>query len=124
MEHRARSALEQRSQARDNELSNKVWFVSRLACILVSNTSHLCRFCQIMYMFNKDISDRKPVNNPTAHVRWYEHGSKTLLQETAHPYGLFAIAECNDIPLESILGRCDIIRLKPGDEEPNDYHCA
>ena len=60
---------------------------------------------------------------PTAHVQWYEHGSKTILQETAHPYELFALAECADIPVGAILGSCAVKHIKPSDEKPWDYHC-
>jgi DNA (cytosine-5)-methyltransferase 1 len=62
-------------------------------------------------------------SQPTAHVRWYEHGAKTILQETAHPYGLYALAECDSIPVASFMGRCDVRHLKLGDDEPNSYHC-
>lgn len=74
-------------------------------------------------MFEKKVSSKNQATEPTAHVRWYEHGSRTILQETAHPYGLFALAECADIPVGSILGPCVVQHLKPGDEEPYDYHC-
>ena len=74
-------------------------------------------------MFEKNVSSKQQATEPTAHVQWYEHGSKTILQEIAHPYGLFALTECADIPIGSILGPCAVQHLKPGDEEPHDYHC-
>ncbi|KAF8495303.1 hypothetical protein JB92DRAFT_2993870 [Gautieria morchelliformis] len=104
--HRAKSALEACSQSRKNKFVNNVWF------------------CQIIYMFRKTASSKMRTTEPTAHVQWYEHGSRTILQETAHPYGLYSLAECTDIPLGSILGPCVVQHLKPGDEEPNDYHCS
>jgi DNA (cytosine-5)-methyltransferase 1 len=74
-------------------------------------------------MYDKMVSSRSQKIERTAHVQWYEHGCKTILQETAHPYGLFALPECADVPVGTILGRCIVRHMKPGDEEPYDYHC-
>ncbi|KAF8590035.1 S-adenosyl-L-methionine-dependent methyltransferase [Ramaria rubella] len=106
--HRAVSAREAHSQSRKNNLANEVWFG------------------KIIYMFDKPMSSEShnSQREPTFHVQWYEHGSRTILQETAHPYGLFALAECADIPVGSIFGSCSVQHLKPGDEEPQDYHCS
>ncbi|KIJ27818.1 hypothetical protein M422DRAFT_37561, partial [Sphaerobolus stellatus SS14] len=83
------------------------------------------RFCQIIYLYDSFHSKNSPNSRvPTAHVRWYDHGSKTILQEMAHPYALFALTECNDIDVGAIMGPCTVQHLKPGDEEPLEYHCG
>lgn len=74
-------------------------------------------------MHNKRLSGSASQIERVAHVQWYLDGAKTILQETAHPYGLFALAECADVPVGAILGRCTVQHLKPGDQEPNAYHC-
>jgi DNA (cytosine-5)-methyltransferase 1 len=55
------------------------------------------------------------------HGQWYTHGSKTLLQETAHPQSLFLMDACEtDIPLASIFQKCNLRELAPGEDEPTD----
>ena len=54
------------------------------------------------------------------HGSWYEHGSKTLLQETAHSSGLFSINDCGDIPLDAIYQLCNISEVGEDDQEPNE----
>ena len=37
------------------------------------------------------------------HVQWFEHGSKTFLQELAGPQELYLTEECDTIPVASFL---------------------
>jgi DNA (cytosine-5)-methyltransferase 1 len=48
-------------------------------------------------------------NRKYFHGQWLQHGSQTVLQEAAHPSILFSMLECDDIPLESIVTRCNLI---------------
>ena len=52
------------------------------------------------------------------HGRWFEHGSKTVLAETAHPQGLFLTNDCDDNMVSSILQKCEVIRLRGSEIEP------
>lgn len=75
---------------------------------------YLCRFCRICYMYEED-------GEKLFHGQWYTHGSKTLLQETAHPQSLFLMDACDtDIPLASIFQKCNLHELEPGEDEPTD----
>ncbi|CAL1705539.1 unnamed protein product [Somion occarium] len=52
-----------------------------------------------------------------AHCQWYQHGSQTLLQETAHPNGLFLIDECDNIELDAIYSKCNVLQLGATDDQ-------
>ena len=53
------------------------------------------------------------------HGQWYTHGSKTLLQETANPQSLFLLDSCEpDLPLASIVQKCNLRELGVGEDEP------
>jgi DNA (cytosine-5)-methyltransferase 1 len=55
------------------------------------------------------------------HGQWYTHGSKTLLQETANPQSLFLMDSCEpDLPLASIIRKCNVRELAVGEDEPTD----
>lgn len=64
-------------------------------------------------------------NQKLFHGQWYTHGSKTLLQETAHPQSLFLIDDCESgLPLASIYQKCNLRELAIGDDEPVDESAA
>jgi len=57
------------------------------------------------------------------HAQWYQHGSQTVLQEAAHPNVLFSMLECNDLPLESVIMKCNITSPQHDDDALlPDYH--
>lgn len=66
------------------------------------------------------------------HGQWYTHGSKTILQETAHSKSLYLLDACDSNPTASIYKKCNIKMLGPNDEElpddrnpdSNDFHCG
>jgi hypothetical protein len=66
------------------------------------------------------------------HGQWFTHGSKTILQETAHSKSLYLINKCEDNPTASIFKKCKIRMMAPEDEEiiddgqpdANDFHCG
>lgn len=66
------------------------------------------------------------------HGQWYVHGSKTILQETAHSKSLYWTNECGNNPAASIIKKCNIKMLSSHDEEvlddrapdSNDFHCG
>lgn len=58
----------------------------------------------------------------TAHVRWFQHGCQTFLQELAHPQELFLTPLCDDIPLISILAKWPCRRLRPGERPSSLKH--
>lgn len=83
------------------------------------------RFCEIAYMFEREEQIKhknglKTVLRKYFHARWLQHGSQMLLQETAHPNGLFFLNECDDLPIECIYKRCGLHILQPGEPEPMD----
>ena len=51
------------------------------------------------------------------HAQWYQHGAFTLLQETAHPQGLFLIEECDNLHMGCIYQKCHIQALSTTENE-------
>ena len=84
-----------------------------------------CRFCKICYFFEDE-------GQKSLHGQWFTHGSKTLLQETAHTKALFLMNSCNDMPVAAIYQKCNFRWLRPDELEPddnnpeleNDFHCG
>ena len=79
------------------------------------------RFIRICYLFERD-------GEQFLHGQWLAHGSKTLLQETAHLNGLFLMNSCDDIPLAAIIQKCNLHWLASDEMEPledalNKFHC-
>lgn len=58
-------------------------------------------------MFEFEKVDKLGQRTKHFHAQWLQHGSQTLLQEAAHPRGLFRLNECGDQPLECIYSHCD-----------------
>ncbi|KAF8891199.1 hypothetical protein BD779DRAFT_1513769 [Infundibulicybe gibba] len=54
------------------------------------------------------------------HGQWFVHGSKTILQETAHSRSLFLINKCEDNPIASIFSSCTVRMLVPEEDEVPD----
>ncbi|KAH9180823.1 S-adenosyl-L-methionine-dependent methyltransferase [Lactarius sanguifluus] len=79
-------------------------------------------FIRICYLF-----ERK--GQQFLHGQWLAHGSKTLLQEAAHSNGLFLMNSCDNIPLASIIQKCNLHWLAPDEKEPpedgfNRFFCS
>ena len=79
------------------------------------------RFIRICYLFER-------AGQQFLHGQWLAHGSKTLLQEAAHSNGLFLMNLCDDVPLASIIQKCNFHWLAsndidPSEEELNRFHC-
>ena len=58
------------------------------------------------------------------HVQWLQPGCHTILQESAHSRSLFLIEECDDLDLQVIYSKCNLMWLSAGEDEstfvPND----
>ncbi|KAG6916653.1 hypothetical protein DXG01_005939 [Tephrocybe rancida] len=86
-------------------------------------------FCKICY-FYEDVVGGKKVK--MFHGQWFIHGSKTILQETAHSKSLFLLHTCENNPAASIFKKCNVTMMGledgeiPDNGEPlsNDFHCA
>ncbi|KAG9296763.1 hypothetical protein G9A89_001396 [Geosiphon pyriformis] len=76
---------------------------------------------KIMYMW-EDKKERKQF-----HSRFFHRGKDTILKELAGPRELFLLDSCDDNPLNSIIGKANVKRIDPSqnDEiklgESNDY---
>lgn len=70
-----------------------------------------CRFCTIQYFYEEK-------RRKFFHGRWFEHGAKTILAETANPQGLFLTNECDDNLVSSILQKVEVRYLRPSEKEP------
>ncbi|KAI9459440.1 S-adenosyl-L-methionine-dependent methyltransferase [Lactarius psammicola] len=70
-------------------------------------------FIRICYLF-----ERK--GQQFLHGQWLAHGSKTLLQEAAHSNGLFLMNSCDNIPLASIIQKCNLHWLASDEKEPSE----
>lgn len=71
----------------------------------------LQRFCVIQYFYEEK-------RQKYFHGRWFEHGAKTILAETANPQGLFLTNECDDNLVSSILQKVEVRRLRQSEMEP------
>ncbi|KAG6851305.1 hypothetical protein H0H93_011741 [Arthromyces matolae] len=86
-------------------------------------------FCKICYFFETTQNGKKV---KMFHGHWFIHGSKTILQETAHSKSLYLLMSCEDNPVASIYKKCKITMIGPDGVEPpdegepdtNDFHCA
>lgn len=52
------------------------------------------------------------------HVQWYQAGSDTLLQETAHPKSLYLIDECDSVSVNALYQKCNVRLLAASEDEP------
>jgi len=63
--------------------------------------------------------------NETVHIQWFEHSSKTILQELGHPQELFLINQCDTQALRHIIGKVNTHYIKPDQSlagvRPHDY---
>ncbi|EKM55273.1 uncharacterized protein PHACADRAFT_184086 [Phanerochaete carnosa HHB-10118-sp] len=82
-------------------------------------------FMKICYVFERQeqvisqYSGPQWILEPYFHGQYYMHGSKLLLQETAHPQALYLIDECDDQQLGCIFQKVDVQELGlQGDEPP------
>ncbi|KAJ3542763.1 hypothetical protein NM688_g5941 [Phlebia brevispora] len=69
-------------------------------------------FAKICYFFEEEDGTKM------VHVQWFQHGAQILLQELAHPHGLFLINECQDLPLDVIYQKANVTEIHAVDEEP------
>lgn len=73
------------------------------------------RFAKIIYI---DIDIGK------VHVRWLEHGARTILAELAHPQELFYTDTCTHIVFELIIGKVKVHEITGSDKSvygPGDF---
>lgn len=99
--------------------------------ILVFDSTHqpvrclhgLCRFTIIRSLF-KDQNGQKKF-----HGQWFEHGSRTFLQQLAHSKELFLLDDCSDHLLATIVQRVNVeffrdpLATVPPDD-PEDKDCT
>lgn len=61
----------------------------------------------------------------TVHVQWFEHSSKTILQELGHSQELFLVNQCDTQALRHIIGKVITHYIQPdhslADVQPHDY---
>ncbi|RPD66509.1 S-adenosyl-L-methionine-dependent methyltransferase, partial [Lentinus tigrinus ALCF2SS1-7] len=95
---RSRNAVSAEAWCPSNRLANKKWF------------------CKINYFFEKLVKGQGM--KKFFHAQWLVHGSKTLLQEVAHPRALYWLNECDDLDVECIYCHCNVTTLVPGQVEP------
>lgn len=60
--------------------------------------------------------DSKDGKTKRFHGQWLQPGSKTILQEAAHPSVLFTMLECDEIDLDTIIMKCNIKMLAHDDD--------
>ena len=79
-------------------------------------TQVLVRFAKIIHM-NEE--------HETVHVQWFEHSSKTILQELGHAQELFLVNQCDTQALGHIIGKVDTHYIQPdeslADVQPHDF---
>ncbi|KAI0723866.1 S-adenosyl-L-methionine-dependent methyltransferase [Cerioporus squamosus] len=97
---RSKNATSAEAWCPSNGLANKKWF------------------CRINYFFEEQVDGKHKSWRKFFHAQWLVHGSKTLLQEAAHPRALYWLNECDDLSLECIYSMCNVTVLAPGQLEP------
>lgn len=70
------------------------------------------RFGEIIELFEDN-------GKKMVHIRWYDHASKTLIQEAHHPRELFATNLCESQQCRLISGKCVVERITP-DNTPSE----
>ncbi|CAG8514276.1 1845_t:CDS:2, partial [Acaulospora colombiana] len=68
-------------------------------------------FAKVEYMFDD------PVDGKMYHSRFFSHGKETVLEEMAGPREIFLLNNCTDNPLETIVGKANVKRLKSEEDE-------
>jgi DNA (cytosine-5)-methyltransferase 1 len=76
------------------------------------------RFCQIKYFFETRSSKHSQPPQKMFHGQWFLHGSKTALNQLAHPQALYPVNMCDDNHVNSIYSKCNFKFLQPEEEEP------
>ncbi|KAH8119729.1 S-adenosyl-L-methionine-dependent methyltransferase [Phellopilus nigrolimitatus] len=77
-------------------------------------------FAGDLFWFAKILAIKR--DTEVAHVQWFEHGCKTILEELAHPQELYLTSLCDDIPLAAVLARCQCCKLTPGERPVTLVH--
>ncbi|EJD02255.1 S-adenosyl-L-methionine-dependent methyltransferase [Fomitiporia mediterranea MF3/22] len=74
----------------------------------------------IIYFFDKTgrRSDGRSKSSKYFHLRWFDHGSRTVLGETASPQALFLLDKCDNNPVETILQKITVCHLGTDVLEP------
>ncbi|KAI0077119.1 S-adenosyl-L-methionine-dependent methyltransferase [Panus rudis PR-1116 ss-1] len=67
-------------------------------------------FAKICYFFEKK-------NQKYFHAQWFQQGTRTILQETAHPNSLFLLDECDDLLVDCIFQKCNLRELDVNEDE-------
>ncbi|KAF8211838.1 hypothetical protein K438DRAFT_1957642 [Mycena galopus ATCC 62051] len=73
-----------------NKFANNVWFI------------------RISYFYDHPYDEEHDEPRKMLHGQWFTHGSRTILQETAHSQELFLMNECDGIPVASIFRKCEV----------------
>jgi len=103
-------------------LSGRILVGKSIFLLYNLHTLLLFRFIRICYLFERE-------GQQFLHGQWLAHGSKTLLQEAAHSNGLFLMNTCDDVPLDSIVQKCNLHWLSADSTEPpedalNRFYCS
>lgn len=80
----------------------------------------ILRFVKICYMYEEPtakyvtLSDgkRQRLSRKMFHGQWYQHGSRLLLQEMAHPRALYLLDSCDSMPLDCIYQKCSVTAVE------------
>ncbi|KAF7338022.1 BAH domain-containing protein [Mycena venus] len=73
-----------------NEFANNVWFI------------------RIIFFFDHPTETEHDKPRKMLHGQWFQHGSRTILQETSHSQELFLLNECDNIAVATIFQKCDV----------------
>ncbi|KAF9473771.1 S-adenosyl-L-methionine-dependent methyltransferase [Pholiota conissans] len=103
--------------------------VKEISAPLSVNTYANQQFCQIRYFFE----EKSPMGVVKKfHGLWFNHGSKTILQETSHSKALYLLDSCDDNLVTSVFKKCNVQIMQSGDDEvvddrahaSNNFHCG
>lgn len=77
-------------------------------------TTFRIRFCRICYFFEEDESKM-------FHAQWFDHSSRTLLQQLGHSKSLYLLQSCEDLKLATIVQKVHVEYIRDCDaKEPED----
>lgn len=80
------------------------------------NPNHCDRLAKIIYIDGED---------EMVHVQWFDHSSKTIMEQLGQPQELFLTMHCDTVAVKTIIGKVEAHYIAPGQSlaevKPHDF---
>lgn len=81
-----------------------------------NSTIYCGRFARLLYIDDED---------EAVHVQWFDHSSKTILEQLGQPQELLLTTHCDTVPIKMIVGKVEAHYIAPGQSlaevKPHDF---